>query len=154
MTDPSTTTLYDVTTDVLYVKLCNAAIVTSREAPTDDGLILNEDCGGHVVGVQLLEASKAKWSNHPDRGLVPQPMAQALDTAIKRLGLPPSAKPKVLRRDPTKVSLCFGAIFLSIALISVLVGTYVSHKAGENFGTASLSLSIMGMFIYLGKLRR
>lgn len=65
---------YDPGADVLYVRHPGHPIRVSREAATDSELILNEDTGGYVVGLQLLGAAQlgaAGWAHHPDRKQVP-----------------------------------------------------------------------------------
>lgn len=79
----------DTAADVLYVKLEGVRIATSREAPSDDYLILNEDNEGRVVGVQVMFASEFadSWCAHPDKEMLPAELLLALDnwTSERRL---------------------------------------------------------------------
>lgn len=130
---------YDATTDVLYIKLRNSVIQTSQEAPNDEGLILNRDWQGVVVGVQLLEASEARWSDHPDKGLVPKPIAQAIEAALTHYGLASKSMREVY---------VFSTILVGIAVSSVLIGTYLSIRVGELFLTTATSGSLLGALGY------
>lgn len=72
---------FDPAGDVLYVRAPGARLRNSTEAPSDSYLILNYDDTGAVVGLQVLAASELGgcWSTHPDRRLVPDSLALAID---------------------------------------------------------------------------
>lgn len=80
------TITHDAALDVLYVKLEGARIATSREAPSYDYLILNEDSEGLVVGVQIILASECadSWRGHLDKDILPSELSSAIENWIIR----------------------------------------------------------------------
>ena len=76
----------DEEADVLYVRMRDRRLLSSRVAPSDSFLILNTDAAGNIVGLQVLYASELKtsWARHPDRALVPAPLANAIDEWVAR----------------------------------------------------------------------
>ncbi len=85
-TSPSVSLDLDSNADVLYLRLEGARIEHSREAPSDDSLILNMDREGQIVGVQVLYASNLAehWHEHPDKGMLPAALCSALDNWTKQ----------------------------------------------------------------------
>lgn len=68
--------------DVLYAKRDGGIVKKSREAPHDGYLILNFGPDGAIVGIQVVEARgmvPEEWRRHPDRGLVPPDILEAVD---------------------------------------------------------------------------
>jgi uncharacterized protein YuzE len=49
-------TSYDPEADALYVRFAEAPIVESEEVA--DGVVLDLDADGHIVAIELLDASK------------------------------------------------------------------------------------------------
>ena len=72
---------YDAQSDVLYVKLRDAArIVDCEPIDGDDFVVLNRDAAGRIVGLQLLyvcEMSVGRWVEHFRD--VPGPLFEAVE---------------------------------------------------------------------------
>ena len=72
---------WDDLADVLYVGP-SSCIASSRESPSDYGMIFDLDGRGHVVALRLLgvsELSRSWWGSHPDVDMVPSDLRIAVD---------------------------------------------------------------------------
>lgn len=81
---------YDSRDDVLCVRRSDATDVATAEAPYDGaGIYLSSDASGVVVLVTIMAASGMPvglWPTHPDRGLMPPDLLDAIDTWVRAHG--------------------------------------------------------------------
>lgn len=76
---------HDEHADVLYV-LEEGCMVRRSVTGTEDGyLVINQDTGGRVVGLQILFVSDMTadtWRQHPDKDLIPAELHAEVESWI------------------------------------------------------------------------
>lgn len=76
----------DEISDVFYARRENTSSAFSNEAPNDGYLVISYDAGGNIVGIKLMAASEMPhefWRRHPDRGVIPPDLLDAIDAWVQ-----------------------------------------------------------------------